>query len=162
MVGSSSARATSRRGYVCGYNITSPWKHGGTTANLMSEWVVTGVLHMTPLRGSTSNQLYIAPHSAGWTASPKVLSQALRNEGPLESVGDGSPWSPLYRCLPPARLPPQGPHQVGKMQKEKILYLYLGFSGTTKPWTRRGGSTLLLISSLSNFHSLLTSNLSMF
>ena len=62
----SSARATSRRGYVCGYNIKSTWKHvGGTTANLMSEWVVNGVLHMTPLRGSTSNQLYIAPHSAG-------------------------------------------------------------------------------------------------
>ena len=93
---------------------------------------------------------------------PKIMNKKfnlkLHNEGPLEPVGDGSTWSPLHCCLPPARLPPQGPHQVWlwteRVTQFKILYLWdqlqsNQFSGTTKPWTRRGGSTSLLISSLS-------------
>ena len=74
---------------------------------------------------------------------PKIMNKKfnlkLHNEGPLEPVGDGSTWSPLHRCLPPARLPPQGPHQVGKRQL-KILYLnWINWASQARQSRGQGG-----------------------
>ena len=76
--------------------------------------------------GSSWTHLTQAPVTAQAPARLQAQSPVLKlylnlcDEGALEPVGDGSPWSSLHHCLPPARLPPQAPHQVGMRRKSKI------------------------------------------
>ena len=65
--------------------------------------------------------LQVSLVSSNFSSSSNPASKLKhQDDGPLELMGDGSPWSPLYRRLPPARLPSEGSHQVWRKRSTTI------------------------------------------
>ena len=83
-----------------------------TSSNSSSSWSPKVMVHWN---------LQVSLVSSNFSSSSNPASKLKpQDDGPLELMGDGSPWSPLYRRLPPARLPSEGSHQVWRKRSTTI------------------------------------------